>query len=135
MSARIALGLTAALLLSGPGALGAAEPLPQILHRLRPHQVVAQVLTQRQELQLSEAQVGSLSALEAALRTEPHRYIHRGGKPHRTRHVPMTTRAQAYQQVLALVTPEQQDRLATLFQAPAPASGTARPLALPHGRP
>jgi len=76
-----------------------------------------------------------LDDLSIAIRTEKHTYTHQGGKPHNTQHVPMVTRQQAYDKAIAVLTPEQQGRLESLYQIPAPAQPAPRKLTVPHGKP
>lgn len=137
MSARTVLGLTAALLLTTAVTARADGPVPQAFRSLKPYQLVEQIMAQRQVLSLTDEQFARLDDLSVAIRTEKHRFIHRGGKPHITQHVPMVTRQQAYDQAMAILAPDQQALLQALFSAPAPApvQRAPRKLTLPHGRP
>ena len=135
MTARTVLGLTAALLLSATASARAAGPVPQAFRSFKPYQVVEQIMAQREVLSLTDEQFARLDDLSIAIRTEKHSFTHRGGKPHNTQHVPMVTRQQAYDQALALLTPEQQARLEALYLVPAPAERTSRQLTVPHGKP
>lgn len=99
------------------GAARADLPLPAGLRSLRPHQVVQQIMARREALSLSDEQFARLDDLTIAIRGERHTFIHRGGKPHRTRHVPMTSRQEAFDRAVAVLTPEQQERLEGLFPA------------------
>lgn len=135
MSARTVLGLTAVLLAGATAAASADGPVPQTFRSLKPYQVVEQIMALREVLNLSDEQFARLDDLSIAIRTEKHRWIHKGGKPHETRHVPMVTREQAYDKTLAELTPEQQARIAALFPAPAPAQRSPRKPTLPHGKP
>jgi hypothetical protein len=138
MSARTVLGLTAVLLVTSAAAARADGPVPQGLRSLRPYQVVEQIMAQREVLSLTDEQFARLDDISVAIRTEKHRFTHQGGKPHVTQHVPMVTRQQAYDQALAILTPDQQARLQALFpafSAPAPAQRAPRKLTVPHGKP
>jgi hypothetical protein len=99
--------------------------------------VVEQIMAQRELLSLTDEQFARLDDLSIAIRTERHSFIHQGGKPHFTQHVPMVTQQQAYENALAVLTPDQQARLEALFQAPAlaPAERAPRKLTAPHGKP
>lgn len=137
MLARIVVTLTAALLVAAPAGAATGQPLPEGLRGAKPYQVVERILDQRDVLGLSETQVAGLEALRHTIRTEPHRFVHRGGKPHRTRHVPMISRGQAYGRALAVLTPQQQDLARSLLQAKAATveSPIARPRRGAPGKP
>jgi len=135
MTARTVLGLATALLLTTAATARADGPVPQAFRTLKAHQVVEQVMAQREVLNLTDEQFARLDDLSIAIRTEKHSFTHQGGKPHNTQHVPMVTKQQAYSQALALLTPEQQARLEALYQIPAPAQRAARKLITPHGKP
>jgi Spy/CpxP family protein refolding chaperone len=135
MTARSVLGLTAALLLTATATARADGPAPQAFRSLKPYQVVEQIMAQKEVLSLTDQQFAQLDDLSIAIRTEKHTYTHQGGKPHNTQHVPMVTRQQAYDQALAVLTPEQQGRLESLYQIPAPAQPAPRKLTVPHGKP
>ncbi len=133
MSARTVLGLTAALLLSTAAAAGADGPVPQAFRSLKPYKVVEQIMTQGVVLDLTLEQYARLGDLSVAIRTEKHRFTHRGGKSHFTRHVPMVTRQQAYDRAVAFLTLDQQARLEALF--PVPAQRAPRKVIVPRGKP
>jgi len=135
MSARTTLALTAVLLAGAVTVARADAPVPQTFKSLRPYQVVEQVMALREVLSLSDAQFARLDNLSIAIRTEKHRWTHRGGKPHESRHIPMVTRQEAYDQTLAVLSPDQQARLQALFPAPSVAQRAPRKLTLPHGKP
>jgi Spy/CpxP family protein refolding chaperone len=137
MTARTVLGLAAALLLTATTTARADGPVPQAFRGLKPHQVVQQIMAQKEVLQLTDEQFNRLDDLSLAIRTEKHSFTHQGGKPHNTQHVPMVTRRQAYDEALAILTPDQRARLEAMFQAPAlvPAQRAARKLTTPHGKP
>jgi len=137
MFARTVLGLTAVLLAAATTAARADGPVPQALRSLKPYQVVEQIMAQREVLALTDDQFARLDDLSTAIRTEKHRFTHQGGKPHETRHVPMVSRQQAYDEALAILTPDQQATLQALFPAPAPApvQRAPRKLTVPHGKP
>ena len=90
-------------------------PVPAGLRSLRPHQVVERIMARREALSLSDAQFARLDDLTIAIRGEKHSFIHRGGKPHRTRHLPMISRQEAFDRAAAVLTPDQQVRLGWLF--------------------
>jgi hypothetical protein len=137
MSARTVLGLTAVLLAAAATSARAAGPVPQALRNYRPHQVVEQIMAQRQVLGLTDAQFARLDDLSVAIRTEKHRFTHQGGKPHVTKHVRMVSQSQAYERALAILDPAQQATLQALFGAPAPVQEKAAPRkpTIPHGKP
>ena len=134
MTARTVLGLAAALLLTATTTARADGPVPQTLRGLKPHQVVEQVMAQREMLSLTDEQFARLDDLSIAIGTEKHSFTHQGGKPHSTQHVPMVIRRQAYEQAMAILTPDQQARFEALIQAPAPRERVVRRRTAPHGR-
>lgn len=124
MPARNLLTLTAVLLLAAAPSPTTGQSLPPAFRGLKPYEVVTQIVAQREALDLTEAQVIRLDSLRLAVRTEKHRFTHRGGKPHRTRHVTMISRGQAFKQAMSVLTPEQQERVERLFQTtPVPSPG------------
>ena len=135
MSPRTVLGLTAALLLGTAATARADGPVPPAFRSLKPYQVVEQIMAQREVLSLTDEQFARLDDLSIAIRTEKHTFTHQGGKPHNTQHVTMVTRQQAYDQTVAILTAEQQARLAALFQIPAAAPRAPRTAIVPHGKP
>ena len=135
MSARTVLGVTAALLAAAAGPARADGPMPPAFRSFKAYQIVEQIMAQRQVLNLTDVQFVRLDDLSLAIRTEKHRFTHQGGKPHRTQHLPMVTRQQAYQRAVAILTTDQQARLEALFPAPAPRPPTAHKLTVPHGKP
>lgn len=135
MSARTILGVAAFLLAGATTAARADGPVPQTFRSLKPYQVVEQIMALREVLSLSDEQFGRLDDLSIAIRTEKHRWTHEAGKPHFVQHVPMVTRQQAYDKVLAVLTPEQQARIEALFPAPAPAQRAPHKYTAPHGKP
>ncbi len=135
MSARIFLGATAALLLAAATPASAHTLMPRAFNGLRPCHLVEEIMAQREALSLSYEQFGKLHDLSLSIRNEPHRFTHRGGKPHLTQHMPMVTREQAYDEALAVLTPDQQARVEVLFPVPAPAVREPRKLTQPHGKP
>ncbi|MEO8636085.1 MAG: hypothetical protein ABI587_12480 [Gemmatimonadales bacterium] len=136
MTARTVLGLTAALLLAASTPARADGPVPRAFQSLKPHQVVEQIMAQKELLNLTEVQFALLDNLSFAIRNEKHSYTHQGGKHHNTQHIPMITQRQAYEQALAVLTPDQQARLEALFQAPVlNERAPRRTLIAPHGKP
>lgn len=135
MSVRAILSLAAVLLAGATTAGRAADPIPLTLRSLKPYQVVEQIMALRQVIGLSEAQFVRLDDLSIAIKSEKHRWVHRGVKPHVTRHVPMVTQQQAYVKAMAVLAPDQQARVEALFPA---ARATPRPVRRPsvrHGKP
>jgi hypothetical protein len=135
MTARTVLGLTAALLLGATASARADGPVPQALRSFKPYQVVEQIMAQREVLSLTDQQFSRLDDLTISIRTEKHSFTHQGGKPHNTQHVPMITQQQAYDEVLAVLTPEQQARLESLYLVLATSERAPRKLITPHGKP
>lgn len=135
MTARTVLGLTAALLLASTTTARADGPVPQSFRSLKPYQVVEQIMAQKELLSLTDQQFARLDELSIAIRTEKHTFTHQGGKPHNTQHVPMVSRQQAYDRALAVLTPDQQARLESLYQIPAAPESAPRKLVAPHGKP
>jgi hypothetical protein len=121
MSTRRSLTL-AALLVAAPMAAG-ASPVPPTLKNLKPADIVEYVMAQREFLNLSDVQFIELGNLSVAIRGEKHEWIHKGGKPHRTRHVTMTSQQQAWEQAQAILSAEQQASLESVTQVPAPNTG------------
>lgn len=109
--------LQAVALAAAIGAAPGDPPVPAGLRRLPPHEVVAQLLSKRTDLELSWQQTAQLDSLHLAIRSEKHRYTREGLKAHQQRHVPMTSRKEAFGQAVAVLTPEQQSRLEALFPA------------------
>ena len=99
------------------GATQGDPPVPAGLRRLPPHEVVAQLLEKRSDLGLSWQQTAQLDSLHLAIRSEKHRYTREGLKAHQLRHVPMTSRKEAFGQAVAVLTPEQQSQLAAALSA------------------
>ena len=137
MSARTVLGLSAVLLIAAAIPARADGPVPRSFKSLKAYQVVEEVMAQRQLLGLTDQQFVQLDDLSLAIRNEKHRFIHQGGKPHTTEHVPMVSRQEAYDQALAILTPDQRARFEAIFQAPAPEvkPAAARKPIVPHGKP
>lgn len=131
MSARFPLTL-AALLALAPVAAG-ASPVPAALKNLKPADIVEYVMAQRDFLALTDAQYVELGNISVAIRTEPHKWVHKGGKPHSTKHVRMTTKQQAWDQALAVLSAGQQERLASVVQVPAGKSGS-EPVSRPKSK-
>lgn len=125
MLKRSLLLIAATLLAVAPVSASSQGPVPTQLKKLRPVQVVEQVMAQRQTLALTDSQFAALDDLAQAIRTEKHTFTHRGGKPHQTRHVPMVDQQEAWEDALAILTPEQQVRLTGLYPATAPAERPA----------
>lgn len=135
MLARTLFTLTAALLLATPATAVAHERVPEGFRSFNAYQVVEQIMVHREVLNLSQEQFDRLDAISRAVRTEKHQFVHRGGKPHRTRHVTMISRGQVFEQAMAVLTTEQQERVQGLFQAPLPKARVERRVTRPHGKP
>jgi Spy/CpxP family protein refolding chaperone len=135
MTAPTVFGLTAALLLGATASAPADGPVPQALRSFKPYQVVEQIMVQREVLSLTDQQFARLDDLTIAIRTEKHSFTHQGGKPHSTQHVPMITRQQAYDEALAVLTPDQQAQLESLYLIPVTAERAPHKLITPHGKP
>lgn len=135
MSVRTVLALTTLLLTSTAVGARGDSPVPAAFKRLKPYQVIEQIMAQREGLGLTERQFAALDSLSLVVRNEKHQFTHQGGKPHTTQHVPMVSRRQAYKLALAVLTPEQQTRAQYLFPAPAPLVQAERKYTLPHGKP
>lgn len=129
-----ALALAAALV-TGAAHAPAGPPVPRAYQGFKPYQVVEQVMAQREVLSLTDEQFARLDDLALAIRNEKHGFTHQGGKPHQTQHVPMISRQEAFEQALAVLTPEQQARLQTFAPVPEAARPAPRRVTLPHGKP
>jgi len=130
-----ALTLLAAALLSGTATpADSIPPIPAGLKPLAAHEVVMQVRDQQAALGLTDQQVLDLDALHTQIRTEKHQYKHQAGKPMDMQHVPMISQAQAYDEAMAVLTPEQQQRCQAIFAAPARTPAHRKPI-VPHGKP
>jgi hypothetical protein len=105
-----------ALAMSVPAA--AQNELPAPLRNLKPHQIVEAVAAERQALELTTVQERRLDSLHLAIRSEPHRYeaAPSPGKAHRNvRMQPMISGQRAYEDALAVLTPEQRTRAGARF--------------------
>lgn len=135
MSSRTLIGLTAVLLASAATTARAELPVPASFNSLKPYQVVEFLMAQREVLGLTEQQFAALDAVSLEVRNEKHQFVHRGGKPHRTKHVPMISRQEAFDRALAVLTPVQQERVANLFPTAEPVKAAPRKVKRPHGKP
>ena len=113
---------------------GPVPPIPAGLKPLKAHEVVMQVRDQQAALGLTNQQVLALDALHTRIKTEKHQYKHQAGKPMDMRHVPMISKTQAYEETMAVLTPEQQERCRTIFAMPAKTPAKHKYVA-PHGKP
>ena len=105
-----------ALTISVPAA--AQNEVPAALQSLKPHQIVEAVAAERQTLELTTVQERRLDSLHLAIRSEPHRYeaAPSPGKAHRNaRMQPMISGQRAYEDALAVLTPEQRTRVRARF--------------------
>ena len=92
-------------------------PVPAAVHRLQAHDVIEQIIGQRHELLLSDAQFEELSALHRAVREEGRIYESTGrSKPPYQRPVRITTPEQALAKVFTILTPQQQHAALMLFE-------------------
>jgi Spy/CpxP family protein refolding chaperone len=128
------LTLLAAALLSGAATTDSVPPIPAGLKPLSAHEVVMQVRDQQAALGLTDQQVLDLDALHTQIRTEKHQYKHQAGKPMDMQHVPMISKTQAYEETMAVLTPEQRERCQKLFAAPAQPKAKHK-IIVPHGKP
>jgi hypothetical protein len=133
MLARTLIGFTVALLATTATRASAGPPVPGAFKNLKPYQVVEQVMAQREALGLTDRQFARLDDLSLAVRNETHRYTHRGGKPHSSRHVPMISRKEAFASAMAVLTEDQQAQVKFLF--PEPVVRAPRRSIVPHGKP
>ncbi len=91
-------------------------PVPASIHQLKAHEVVEQIISQRHELLLSDAQFDELTALHRAVRDERAIYETTGrSKPPYQRPVWITTPEQALAKAFAILTPQQQHQSLMLF--------------------
>ena len=91
-------------------------PVPASIQRLKAHEVVEQIISQRHELLLSDAQFDELQALHRALRDERQIYESTGRtKPPYERPVWITTPEQALKKAFTILTPQQQHASLMLF--------------------
>lgn len=91
-------------------------PVPGSIHQLKPHEVVEQIVGQRHQLFLSDAQFEELKTLRTAIRDERAIYEPTGrSKPPYQRAVRITTPEQALAKAFAILTPQQQHASLMLF--------------------
>ncbi len=110
------IALTLALVSAGPVYAQGPTAIPPGLAKLKPHEVVEQVLSKKAELGLSEDQFAKLSSWHDRVADEPHRFKHDPTKkPHDVTHVPMISRREAFDSTIAILTPTQREQLETLF--------------------
>ena len=96
--------------------VAANMPVPASIQRLKAHEVVEQIISQRHELLLSDAQFDELQALHRALREERQIYESTGrSKPPYERAVWITTPEQALKKAFTILTPQQQHASLMLF--------------------
>lgn len=135
MSARSLSTFTVALLVAPPDGAAGGPPLPPGLRSLKPYQVVEQIMAHREVFNLGQEQFDRLDAISLAVHTEKHRFIHRGSKPHGTRHVTMVSRGQAFERAMTVLTSDQHQRVQGFFQAPLPKSRVERRATRLHAKP
>jgi hypothetical protein len=105
------------LAISAPAA-AAQNEVPAALRDLKPHQIVEAVMAEREALGLTIVQERKLDSMHLAIRSETHRYrtTPSPGKAHRnTRMQPMISDQKAFDEALAVLTPEQRGRAITRF--------------------
>ena len=91
-------------------------PVPALIHQLRSHQVIEQIIAQRHELLLSDAQFADLQALWQAVCDERPIYESTGrSKPPYQRPARITTPEQALAKAFSMLTPQQQHASLMLF--------------------
>jgi dihydrofolate reductase len=92
------------------------QPVPASVHQLQAHEVVAQIIGQRHELLLSDAQFEELQKLHRAVLGERAIYESTGHKPpYHRRPVWITTPEQALAKAFTILTPQQQHQSLMLF--------------------
>jgi len=90
--------------------------IPPGLAKLKPHEIVEQVLNKKADLSLSDDQVTRLTAWHERVADEPHRFKHDPTRrTHDVTHVPMIRRQAAFDSTAAILTLGQRERLAILF--------------------
>lgn len=91
-------------------------PVPALIHQLRGDQVVEQIIAQRHELLLSDAQFAALQSLRQAVCEERAIYESTGrSKPPYQRPERITTPEQALAKAFSILTPQQQHASLMLF--------------------
>lgn len=112
----------ALVLTSGAARLAAQDmpaanmPTPASIHQLAAPEVIAQIIEQRHELLLSDAQFEELSALFSAVRDGRIVYESTGrSKPPYQRAIWITTPEQALARAFTILTPQQQHASLMLF--------------------
>jgi len=94
-------------------------PVPASIHQLKAHEVVEQIISQRHQLLLSDAQFEELTALHRAVRDERTIYESTGrSKPPYQRPVWITTPEEALAKGFTILTPQQQHQSLMLFAQP-----------------
>jgi len=123
----VALAVAAGLVFTQPRAQGRPRaqpadtqtinmPVPASIHQLKAHEVVEQIISQRHELLLSDAQFDELTALHRTVRDERAIYETTGrSKPPYQRPVWITTPEQALAKAFTILTPQQQHQSLMLF--------------------
>lgn len=107
-----------ALALAAPAGAAPSGPVPATLKKVRPYQVVEEVMARTELLALTPTQFAALDDLARSIRNEKHTWVRVPGKQAPGRHVPMTNHQKAFDQALAILTPEQQARFTGLYAAP-----------------
>jgi hypothetical protein len=96
-------------------------PVPASIHRLGAHEVVAQIISQRHELLLSDVQFEELQALHRAVIEERAIYESTGrSKPPYQRPLWITTPEQALAKAFTILTPQQRHASLMLFAKKGP---------------
>ena len=91
-------------------------PVPASIHQLKAHEVIEQIISQRHELLLSDAQFEELTAVHKAVRDERAIFEATGrSKPPYQRPVWITTPEQALAKAFTILTPQQQHQSLMLF--------------------
>ena len=108
------LGLT--LFAAASATAQATHTIPPGLQGYKPHQIIERVLDKKVELALSGDQVTNLTALHERVADEPHRFKHDPTKKsHDVTHVPMISSRHVFDSTMAILTPGQREKVATLF--------------------
>lgn len=96
-------------------------PVPASIHQLQAHEVIEQIVAQRHDLLLSDAQFEELEALHRAVREERRIYESTGrSKPPYQRPVWITTPEQALAKAFTILTPQQRHASLMLFARKGP---------------
>jgi len=110
--------VTAALLAAAANTPASGqETLPATLQNLKPHEIVEAITSESKTVGLTPEQLGRLDSLHVAVRDEQHHWEPLPGNKAHTIKVmkPMISADQAYADAMAVLTPAQQQKLASRF--------------------